>query len=369
MSRRLFALAVGLALLVGVTLAAAAQPETQAADDAVAYIETLQNTDGGFPAFGTGSSPGSTIDVVFAVASVGQDPTTTITSGNSPADYLATQAASYASDPGAAAKLALSVSVMGLDPTNFAALDLMAILSTNFDAVTGIYGLDIFDEAFYVHALAGAGAPVPATATQYLESVQQIDGGWEFSSGFGSDSNTTALVIQALLAAGVGETASSVVDGLGYLGGVQNADGGFGFLAASSSDPNSTAFVIQALVAAGENIDVGGPWAPGGSTPLAGLLAFRNPVTGAFQFGGVDSAFATYQAVPALMLAPFPDLETSSTAVGGIAELPQVAEAPLEVGDSSVRGYGVAAGVALAVAVGAAALGGLAWQTRRRRIR
>ncbi len=40
------------------------------------------------------------------------------------------------------------------------------------------------------------------------------------------------------------------------------------------------------------------------------MLAFQNPDTGAFQFAGEDSPFATYQAVPALMLAPFPGLET-----------------------------------------------------------
>jgi hypothetical protein len=148
----------------------------------------------------------------------------------------------------------------------------------------------------------------------HLEEVQQSDGGWEFIPGDGSDTNTTAVALQALLAAGevgiVHPLTPPPGRALDYLHESQNADGGFGFLPGEDSDPNTTAFVIQALIAAGEDIDAGGPWTPGGVTPLEGLLSFRNAETGAFQFFGADSAYATYQVVPALMMAPFPALET-----------------------------------------------------------
>ena len=89
-------------------------------------------------------------------------------------------------------------------------------------------------------ALVREGEPVPASATPYVLSLQQLDGGWEFLPGFGSDSNTTALVLQALIAAGVDRLQPDVREGLAYLQSLQNGDGGFGFGAGSDSDPNSS---------------------------------------------------------------------------------------------------------------------------------
>jgi hypothetical protein len=149
-----------------------------------------------------------------------------------------------------------------------------------------------------------------------MVSLQQPDGGWEFLPGFGTDTNTAAMVIQALVAAGMAPDDPVIVDGLGYLATAQNTDGGFGFLAGEPSDPNSTAVIIQALVAAEQDPDEGGPWAPSNNTPLEGLLVFRNPSNGAFQFFGSDSAFATYQALPALVLGAFPAVVPSADTDG-----------------------------------------------------
>ena len=296
-------------LLASVTPAIAAEPETAAAQAAVIYIISLQNADGGFPAFGADSAPGSTIDAVFAMTAVGPQPTTVTTEGNSPADYLATQAAEYSTDPGAAAKLAYGVAAMGLDPSDFGGVDLLAVLDDSFDVETGAYGLDLFDQAFFIMALHQTVGTIPGSAVEYVLSLQLEDGGWEFGEGFGSDSNTTALVLQVLLVAGVERGDAAVTAALGYFHTVQDVSGAFGFLAGAEPDANSTAFVIQALIAAREDIDAGGPWTPGGVTPLEALLTFQNPETGAFQFAGEDSPFATYQVVPGLVLAPFPGLK------------------------------------------------------------
>ena len=56
-------------------------------------------------------------------------------------------------------------------------------------------------------------------------------------------------------------------------------------------------------------------------------------------------------------------------AVGGIAELPEVAGTPLEAADSSGPNAGVLAGVAAVVVTGTVALGGAAWYARRKRVR
>ena len=54
--------------------------------------------------------------------------------------------------------------------------------------------------------------------------------------------------------------------------------------------------------------------------------------------------------------------------IGGIAELPEEAVAPLEAVDSSGTNAGILAGVAGAIAAAVLALGGAAWYTRRRRL-
>lgn len=313
MRRIFFALAAGLALIVTMP-AAAAEPETEAANAAADYIIALQNPDGGFPAFGDESSPGATLDAVFALVAVDRNVFEVTSNGSSPVDYLETQAAAYAKDPGAAAKLAIGVAALGLDASDFAGFDLLALMEGSFDEETGIYGLDLFDEALYMLALAAAGEPVPEALFEHLRTRRAVDGGWEFAPGGGSDTNTTAIVAQALIAGGAADDEHAVGAALGYLHAAQNPDAGIGFVPDADTDPNSTALAIQALAAAGEDIDTGGRWEVDGATPLDALLSFQNPETGAFQFDATDSAFATYQAVPALMLAPFPDLQSRGDA-------------------------------------------------------
>ncbi|KAB8171199.1 hypothetical protein FH609_002285 [Streptomyces sp. 3MP-14] len=64
-----------------------------------------------------------------------------------------------------------------------------------------------------------------------------------------SDSNATALAVQALAA--VGGRQDAVDAGVAWLTGVQNEDGGWGLNPGSASDANSTAVVIGALAATG----------------------------------------------------------------------------------------------------------------------
>lgn len=64
-----------------------------------------------------------------------------------------------------------------------------------------------------------------------------------------SDSNATAVAVQALAALGGHDEV--VGDAVGWLAGVQNADGGWSYNPGGASDASSTAVVIGALVAAG----------------------------------------------------------------------------------------------------------------------
>lgn len=297
------------AVLLGSTQVLAAEPQMDAAADAAGYIDSIQNSDGGFPGFGPGSSAGSTLDAVFALSAAGIDPTTVTNGGLGPDDYLAGQAAAFsASSPGSAAKLVQGVLTMDLDETNFGSINPLAVMQSNYNAGTGAYGTDVFAQSQYILALDAAGLSIPPLSVTYLASLQLGNGSWEYCCGFGGDTNTTSLAIRALLAGGVAASDPDVVAGLAFLAANQEANGGFPYLLGFGAEPNSTGFVIQALVAAGENIDAGGPWDKGsGQTPQAFLLTTQDATTGALEYFGSDDAFATYQGLPGLTLAAYPE--------------------------------------------------------------
>jgi Prenyltransferase and squalene oxidase repeat len=296
----------------GSLLVSAAEPQTQAANDALDYIRTLQNTDGGFPDFGTESKAGATIDVIFAFVAADIDPHTVKKDGNSPLDYLEDQAAAYATTPGHIAKLVLGLAVAEEDPGDFAGQDFLELMETDFDSVRHSYGDGVLDHEIYMLARATLDLSAAQGSVSYLKSKLTAGGCWEFSDGFGCDTNTTALGIQALLAASKSPSDSAIEDALDYLEDAQNDAGGWPYDPLSSwgtdSDANSTAFVLQALVAAGEDVDEDNRWeAASGKTPLEALIAFQLD-SGAFEWqpGGGANFMATYQAVPALILEPYP---------------------------------------------------------------
>ena len=77
------------------------------------------------------------------------------------------------------------------------------------------------------------------------------------------------------------------------------------------------------------------------------------------------TATATPTATPTPTITPTPT-PTIDPSVGGVAELPEVAGAPLQATGSSGGNAGLFAGVIAAVVAGAGALGGAAWYVRRR---
>ncbi len=127
----------------------------------------------------------------------------------------------------------------------------------------------------------------------------------------GADTNSTAFAIQALQLFG---RSSAVAGGLSFLHGAQATAGpgvgGFPWFTGGDVDANSTALVLQAITAAGQSPST---WAAGGVTPLAALQAFQllSPPVDAGSFyaswnPGVSDLLATYQAVWGLTLTAFP---------------------------------------------------------------
>ena len=126
----------------------------------------------------------------------------------------------------------------------------------------------------------------------------------------GPDTNTTGFAVQALVAVGNPEPIPAA---LTFLRTAQASSGpyagGFTSYPTGDPDPNSTAVVLQALTAAGEDLE---SWAQVGQTPLGSLEAWVIPagldagaLASPFSDGFADP-FATYQGVWGLALQPFP---------------------------------------------------------------
>lgn len=363
------------ALLVVVTLALATgplpasgatagpptdQPRTAARYGAHWLAGTV--TAGGYVEDANGApAPGPTVSVGLALAAAGSeddalarvvawvsahvDDYVVVDNGGSPVD-----------SPGNLGYLLVLVRAVGRDATSFGGSDLVARLQATLGAyhptpgtpVAGLYGATdptydgAFRQSLAVLGLVAAGVTPPGAALDWLVAQQcappsSAAGGWQAyradpssacdppdpSAFTGPDTNSTALALEALAAAGRGPSH----DGLAFLAAAQEGDGGFGFIGGGGSDPNSTALVIQGIVAAGES-PAGGRWrTASGATPFSSLLswqlgcdaapadqgAFASP----YSAQGPD-AYATEQAVWGASGQAFP----LSEATGGIATEP-----------------------------------------------
>jgi hypothetical protein len=276
---------------------------------ASAWLREQQDASGGFIGLSGEPDPGTTTDAVMALYAAQQRDPAAAASLDAALAYLERDenGADYAqTGPGQAAKLALAAVTGGRNPRDFAGIDPVAAMTAPLatpvpDGVAGIYGDDLYDHALVLMALTAAGETIPHGAWEPVRVAQSEDGGWAFdgsTAAGAADSNTTALVIQALVAAGHGD--DPMVDrALGFLSTLQVPDGGYAYGLADPlvADANSTALVLQALIAAGE--DPASPeW---GNAPLA-LALFQTP-SGGLRYMAADeepNLLATVQAIPAM---------------------------------------------------------------------
>ncbi|HEY3941135.1 MAG TPA: prenyltransferase/squalene oxidase repeat-containing protein [Acidimicrobiales bacterium] len=132
----------------------------------------------------------------------------------------------------------------------------------------------------------------------------------------GPDTNSTAFAIEGLAAQDAVTPAISAA-ALAFLTAGQDADGGWSYYPSTvttpgSTDPDSTALVIQALLALGTS-PTGASFTKGAATPVSTLLSFQltsGADAGAFYYPPAPApgnAIATYEAVPALagLILPF----------------------------------------------------------------
>ncbi|MFF9332515.1 prenyltransferase/squalene oxidase repeat-containing protein [Streptomyces albogriseolus] len=129
-----------------------------------------------------------------------------------------------------------------------------------------------------------AGAEPPKAAVGWLTGQQCADGSFAPFRADPSvacdaktmvDTNQTAAAVQALAALGGHDAVTGKA--VGWLKSVQNKDGGWGYTAGGPSDTNSTSVVVGALAAAGEKP---GEVRKGGKSPYDALLGLELPCTG-----------------------------------------------------------------------------------------
>ena len=179
-----------------------------------------------------------------------------------------------------------------------------------YDPSTGMFDPEPGFQAWAILGTLALDQDVPEGAVEYLKSQVQPDGGWEWNTGFGSDTNTNAFVIQTLVAAGEPLDSPIIENGLKYLEAAQNDDGGFTYAPGSSfgtdSDSNSSAYAIQAILAVGQDPQID-TWSKNGKEPVEYLLALQLPDGSLEWQPGTGANFlATAQAIPAILGKSFP---------------------------------------------------------------
>ncbi len=171
---------------------------------------------------------------------------------------LEKEAPQYAQTAGATGKLILAAVAASKNPRCFGVtggkLDLYNKLMS-FYSSNGKFGSSAFDQALAVLALKAARQRVPAAAVKHIKSARGKNG-WNFamSKSRGDDVESTALVIEALRAAGVKRRDKALTKAYRWLTFQRNTDGGFNpGAAAGVTQANTTAFAIRAADALGKN--------------------------------------------------------------------------------------------------------------------
>jgi hypothetical protein len=216
---------VGVKLLVAALVGLAlATPLSRSAD----YLESRRGADGGVSEPGGRADAALTSWTILALRSVGRDP------GRETREYVRSAA------PGDVTQTALRALALGDE-------QLLARLEAE-RRPDGRIGPLVNSTAWSVLALRGAGRPAGAATVRYLLRQQRKNGGWPWHPRGAPDSNDTAVVMQALRAAGV--RGRPLARGVRFLRSLQAKDGGFRLVAGRDPDAQSTAWAIQGLLAA-----------------------------------------------------------------------------------------------------------------------
>lgn len=329
MSLKLISIIIFLLSLLSPPMPAQAAPANlnEIPPTTLVYLQSQQQSDGGMPGLGGLSDPGTTARTLLALKGLGIDPDLlTSSAGISASQYLANHYQTTVYDANgqlfpASAGLILAAQPQLDGKPNPLAAELNASLQADgsyatpatSDFVNG--AASATNQIFAILGLSAAGNEIPEASVQYLINLQLPDGTWD--NGFGSDPDTTAMALIALLSSGqVALEHPAVVKTLDYFASTQLDNGGWR-PAWDSSDVNvdTTGWISLALTSAAE--DPAG-WSKNGKSPVDAILSQLQPD------GSIGGEFVNvYSTVEALL---------------GLANSPIFSEAPPQSGTTPTTG-------------------------------
>lgn len=295
-------LLVLIACLVAVPIAAQTRDKNRGAD----WLERQQQADGSFSSYYF-YPVDPTACSVYALKAAGYqiDPATQ--------KFIEQNAATYAQNPRQAAAFVLAQLLTGHNPRSVGGVDLVAALIQSYNPATGMYGEDLTTHGLAILALNAAGEQIEPQAIQTIFDQQAADGAWA------ENTQTTALIIQALVAADQQQSAA-IPRGLAYLQTQQDSDRGFmqnrNFPPAAFKDAVSTALAIQAILAIGGNPNEA-PWADANSNPFKALSRLQMGDGGFVHDSATPQpdTISTCSAVPALLHTTYPLIELAQIGI------------------------------------------------------
>lgn len=299
---RLRTLIVALAVVVALMAPLATADAATGVQAAIQWLLNHQNPDGGF---GTpASSPSATAQALLAL-SVPWEGVDTTGAVNAAVGYVVNNWQAYVSDAGSLGYLSLAFRAMGrsVRGPELGGHDLVTAIQGTYHPDTGLYGSYLYQHGLAVLGLLAAGENVPPQAVDRILSAQAPNGGWGWN-GSGqdadSDTNTTAIMVQVLVALGR-EADPAVTKAVAFLADHTVESGGFAYQrfpeTPLEADSNSTALVLQALLSADQD-----PYDPRWKDPVGALKKFQNS-SGAFRWTDAspeDNLLSTVQAIPAV---------------------------------------------------------------------
>ncbi|MBA3690248.1 MAG: hypothetical protein H0W82_02405 [Actinobacteria bacterium] len=277
------------------------------------YVVAQQRASGAICAF---SCIGSTADAVESLVAARTAPRRV----RDALVYLAGQVErGHAHGVGVRAKIVMAAVAGGDDPRSFGGVNLVKAIRLT-EAGDGRYGsAAVFDQALAILALRAAGVTASTQAIRWLGSARCADGGWQYDEPaaagddehclstvdpggdyFTSDSNTTSLAVQVL------RNGTRVSRALSFFTTLRDGSAGWGYSqCCTTTDTNSTAMVIQAYVAAGMAVPSGG----------FSTLAQLQRACGAwpYQAGGPADIGATIGAILGILRQPLPVPQLDAT--------------------------------------------------------
>ena len=317
------------ALIVVLALVATAPTSAQAAgpDSAANWLESVQNSDGGWgtdPRSGSGAS--TTAWVMLGLEAAGRHPLDVKRGGRTPVDYLRSNVGELRS-AGDFARTILALNGAGVNPRSFGGRDLVSILAKR-RADNGSFEGWPATTAYSVLALRSSGASGGIQASlSWLGNVQNDNGGWGNERGDPSVTDITGAVMQAMPGSNAAQR------GLSFLRNARRPNGGLPPGASGEANSQSTAWAVQGMIAVGAD--------PGKSLDY---LAARQQDDGHYSYSSSSDqtpVWVTGQVLAAIARKPFPIEPPAREPQPDPAPSPTPSEAPPPPSAPSFGGGGL----------------------------